>query len=123
MAAKFSNTKARILSEALDEASTQYLLNDRAPSRKCGELDNRGTHFYIALYWARALATQNEDQELSAEFTSLATQLENAEKTIMEELTIIQGQNVEIGGYYRPDEAAADAAMRASQTLNSIISC
>ena len=122
VAAKFSNTKARILSEALDEASTQYLLNDRAPSRKCGELDNRGTHFYIALYWARALATQNEDQELSAEFTSLATQLENAEKTIMEELTIIQGQNVEIGGYYRPDEAAADAAMRASQTLNSIIS-
>ena len=122
VAAKFSSTRARILSEALDEASTQYLLNDRAPSRKCGELDNRGTHFYIALYWARALATQNEDQELSAEFTSLATQLENAEKTIMEELTIIQGQNVEIGGYYRPDEAAADAAMRASQTLNSIIS-
>ncbi len=122
VAAKFSSTRARILSEALDEASTQYLLNDRAPSRKCGELDNRGTHFYIALYWARALATQNEDHELSAEFTSLATQLENAEKTIMEELTIIQGQNVEIGGYYRPDEAAADAAMRASQTLNSIIS-
>ena len=122
VAAKFSSTRARILSEALDEASTQYLLNDRAPSRKCGELDNRGTHFYIALYWARALVTQNEDHELSAEFTSLATQLENAEKTIMEELTIIQGQNVEIGGYYRPDEAAADAAMRASQTLNSIIS-
>ncbi len=122
VAAKFSSTRARILSEALDEASTQYLLNDRAPSRKCGELDNRGTHFYIALYWARALATQNEDHELSAEFTSLATQLENAEKTIMEELTIIQGQNVEIGGYYQPDEAAADAAMRASQTLNSIIS-
>ena len=66
VAAKFSSTRARILSEALDEASTQYLLNDRAPSRKCGELDNRGTHFYIALYWARALATQNEDHELGA---------------------------------------------------------
>lgn len=122
VAGKFSSTKARILSEALDEASTQYLLNDRAPSRKCGELDNRGTHFYLALYWARALATQDEDHELSAEFTALANQLEKAEETIMKELTAIQGQNIEIGGYYRPDGAMADAAMRASQTLNSIIS-
>ena len=122
VAGKFSNKKARILSEALDEASTQYLLNDRAPSRKCGELDNRGTHFYLALYWARALATQDEDHELSGEFTALANQLEKAEETIMEELTAIQGQNIEIGGYYRPDGATADAAMRASHTLNSIIS-
>ncbi len=119
---KFSSPRARILSEALDEASTQYLLNDRAPSRKCGELDNRGTHFYLALYWARAIAAQNEDPELKAEFSSLAGQLEEAEETIIEELTMIQGENVEIGGYFRPDDAIADAAMRASKTLNSIIS-
>ena len=118
---RFSNKKARILSETLDEASTQYLLNDRAPSRKCGELDNRGTHFYLALYWARALASQDEDSELAEEFSLLANQLDKAEETILEELTIIQGKNVEIGGYYLPDGAMADAAMRASETLNSII--
>lgn len=118
---RFSNKKARILSETLDEASTQYLLNDRAPSRKCGELDNRGTHFYLALYWARALASQDEDSELAEEFSQLANQLDKAEETILEELTIIQGKDVEIGGYYLPDGAMADAAMRASETLNSII--
>ena len=118
---RFSNKKARILSETLDEASTQYLLNDRAPSRKCGELDNRGTHFYLALYWARALASQDEDSELAEEFSHLANQLDKAEETILEELTIIQGKDVEIGGYYLPDGAMADAAMRASETLNSII--
>ena len=118
---RFSNKKARILSETLDEASTQYLLNDRAPSRKCGELDNRGTHFYLALYWARALASQDEDSELAEEFSQLANQLNKAEETILEELTIIQGKDVEIGGYYLPDGAMADAAMRASETLNSII--
>ena len=118
---RFSNKNARILSETLDEASTQYLLNDRAPSRKCGELDNRGTHFYLALYWARALASQDEDSELAEEFSQLANQLDKAEETILEELTIIQGKDVEIGGYYLPDGAMADAAMRASETLNSII--
>ncbi len=118
---RFSNKKARILSETLDEASTQYLLNDRAPSRKCGELDNRGTHFYLALYWARALASQDEDSELAEEFSQLANQLDKAEETILEELTIIQGKDVEIGGYYLPDGAMADAAMRASETLKSII--
>ena len=101
LSGKFSSPRARILSEALDEASTQYLLNDRAPSRKCGELDNRGTHFYLALYWARAIAAQNEDPELKAEFSSLAGQLEEAEETIIEELNMIQGKDVEIGGYYR----------------------
>ena len=85
-------------------------------------MDNRGTHFYLALYWARAIAAQNEDPELKAEFSSLAGQLEEAEETIIEELTMIQGGNVEIGGYFRPDDAIADAAMRASKTLNSIIS-
>ena len=121
LAGKFDNARARILGETLDEASTLYLLNDKAPSRRCGELDNRGTHFYLALYWARALAAQDADPELKAEFSSLADQLGSAEEEILSELSRVQGQEVDLGGYYRPDEAMANAAMRPSETLNTIL--
>ena len=94
------------LGETLDEASTQYLLNNKAPSRKCGERDNRGTHFYLALYWAQALAAQDADLELKTEFAPLAEQLGAAEEQIMAELDSVQGQAVELGGYYQPDENA-----------------
>ena len=121
LAEKFDSPRARILGEALDEASTQYLLNDKAPSRKCGELDNRGTHFYLALYWARALATQEDDPELKSEFVPLAEELGAAEKQILDELNGVQGAPVELGGYYQPDDARADPAMRPSSTLNRIL--
>ena len=102
-------------------ASTLYLLNDKAPSRRCGELDNRGTHFYLALYWAQALAAQDDDPVLKEEFSSLADQLGSAEEEIISELNNVQGQEVDMGGYYRPDEEMANAAMRPSETLNAIL--
>ena len=118
---KFENPRARVLGEALDEASTQYLLNDKAPSRKCGELDNRGTHFYLALYWAQALAAQDDDPELSSEFSPLAAALAAAEEEIMTELNGVQGTGVDLGGYYLPDDEKADRAMLPSPTLNGIL--
>ncbi|MDP7307787.1 MAG: NADP-dependent isocitrate dehydrogenase [Roseibacillus sp.] len=121
LAGRFDSSKARVLGETLDEASTQYLLNNKAPSRKCGELDNRGTHFYLALYWSQALAAQDADPELKAEFAPLAEQLGAAEEHIMAELDSVQGQAVELDGYYQPDEAKANAAMRPSETLNAIL--
>ncbi|MEC9055385.1 MAG: NADP-dependent isocitrate dehydrogenase, partial [Verrucomicrobiota bacterium] len=121
LAGKFDNERARILGQTLDEASTLYLLNDKAPSRRCGELDNRGTHFYLALYWAQALAAQDDDPALKEEFSSLADQLGNAEEEILSELNNVQGQEVDLGGYYRPDEEMANAAMRPSETLNAIL--
>ena len=121
LAEKFDNPRARILGEALDEASTQYLLNDKAPSRKCGELDNRGTHFYLALYWARALATQEDDPGLRAEFAPLAEELTAAEERIVSELNSVQGTAVDLGGYFQPDDTKADSAMRPSPTLNGIL--
>jgi len=121
LAEKFDNSRARTLGEALDEASTQYLLNDKAPSRKCGELDNRGTHFYLALFWARALATQEDDPGLRAEFAPLAEELAAAEERIVSELNSAQGTAVDLGGYYQPDDTKADSAMRPSPTLNGIL--
>jgi isocitrate dehydrogenase len=121
LAGRFDSSKACVLGETLDEASTQYLLNNKAPSRKCGERDNRGTHFYLALYWAQALAAQDADPELKTEFAPLAEQLGAAEEHILAELGSVQGQAVELGGYYQPDEAKANAAMRPSETLNAIL--
>jgi isocitrate dehydrogenase len=121
LSGKFDNAKARVLGATLDDASTTYLLNDKAPSRKCGELDNRGTHFYLALYWAEALATQDDDAELKAEFTPIAEQLRSNEEKILSELNSVQGESVELGGYFQPAESAADYAMRPSATLNTII--
>ncbi|MEZ4380424.1 MAG: NADP-dependent isocitrate dehydrogenase [Nannocystaceae bacterium] len=115
------DARAKILGATLDDATTQYLLTDKAPSRKCGELDNRGSHFYLAMYWAKALAEQSDDAELKARFAPLAEALASHEATIVGELGGAQGSAVDIGGYYMPDDALASAAMRPSGTLNGII--
>jgi len=113
---------ARLLSTTLDEATTKYLMNNKSPSRKCGENDNRGSHFYVALYWAEALAAQTTDEELAERFAKTAKALEDAEDTIVSELIGCQGEPCDIGGYYQPDPALAAEAMRPSTALNEIVS-
>jgi isocitrate dehydrogenase len=115
------NEKAKVLAETLDEAIATYLDNGRLPSRKVGEIDNRGATFYLALYWAQALAAQDRDAELKARFTPVARALEANEAKIVDELLSAQGKPVDLGGYYFPDESRAEAAMRPSPTLNAII--
>ncbi|MDH5382865.1 MAG: NADP-dependent isocitrate dehydrogenase, partial [Cyclobacteriaceae bacterium] len=117
----FNNDRAKVLAKALDEANDKYLMNDKSPSRRSGEIDNRGTHFYLAMYWAEALANQDEDTELKTIFTPVALQLKEREENIVEELNSIQGKPVDVGGYYKPDEAKADKAMRPCQLLNEVI--
>ncbi len=121
IAEKKSNTKAGVLAKALDNANTMFLKNNKSPSRKVGELDNRGSHFYLAMYWAQAIATQNEDSELKEIFTKLASELESNEAKIVEELVTVQGKKIDMGGYYHTDDAKLAKAMRPSSTLNSII--
>ncbi|MEM6800710.1 MAG: NADP-dependent isocitrate dehydrogenase [Bacteroidota bacterium] len=116
-----NNPRAQLLSNALDEATVKFLLNKKSPSRKVNELDNRGSHFYLALYWAEAMAAQTDDTELQAAFKHIAVQLADNEEKIIDELNAAQGSPVDIGGYYHPDEALASAAMRPSATLNSIL--
>ena len=116
-----NNPRAKILADALDQATEQYLLNRKSPSRKVNELDNRGSHFYLAMYWAQALASQNEDAELNSIFTPIAKALADNEQTIVDELNAAQGSAVDINGYYFPDPALASKAMRPSSTLNGII--
>ena len=116
-----NNKKAQILADTLDDATGKLLDNDKSPSRKAGELDNRGSHFYIAMYWAQALANQTKDAELKAEFEPIAKQLSENESVIVNELNNIQGKPVNIGGYYEPNEALANQAMRPSKTFNNII--
>ena len=116
-----NNAKAKVLSETLDDATTKVLLTNKAPSRKAGELDNRGSQFYLALFWAQALAAQTDDSELSAQFAPIAEALAANEDKIVTELNEVQGQPIDIGGYYQPDEAKTVAAMRASQTFNGIV--
>ena len=116
-----NNAKAKVLSETLDDATTKVLLTNKAPSRKAGELDNRGSQFYLALFWAQALAAQTDDSELSAQFAPIAEALAANEDKIVTELNDVQGQPIDIGGYYQPDEAKTVAAMRASQTFNGIV--
>ncbi len=118
---KTGNEKAKVLAEALDEAIATYLENGRLPSRKVGEIDNRGSTFYLALYWAQALAAQERDAELEARFAPVARALEENEPRISEELLAAQGQPVDLGGYYLPDDALADGAMRPSPTFNALI--
>jgi isocitrate dehydrogenase len=118
---KTGNNKAIVLADALNTATGQFLDNNKSPSRIVNELDNRGSHFYLSLYWAQALAAQTEDAELQQQFTSVAKQLAADETTIIEELNAAQGQPVDIGGYYQPDRVAVEQAMRPSQTFNSII--
>jgi len=121
LAAKTNNDRAAILARALDEANAQYLDNNRSPSRKAGEIDNRGSHYYLAMYWADALAQQTEDAGLAAVFGPVVAALKDKEATINEELLAVQGEPVDIGGYYQPDDALAANAMRPSATLNGII--
>jgi isocitrate dehydrogenase len=115
------NVKAGILSETLDAATSTFLLKDKSPSRKCGELDNRGSHFYLALYWAQELASQDKDSELKNIFSRVAEELSSNEKTIIDELNGAQGKPINIGGYYFPNEKLASRAMRPSSVFNSII--
>jgi len=110
-----------VLAEALDVAIGVFLDNNKSPARKVGEIDNRGSHFYLALYWAQALARQTKDAELKTRFTDIAKQLEANEAKINAELIGAQGKPVDIGGYYHPDDAKTEAAMRPSATLNAII--
>jgi isocitrate dehydrogenase len=116
-----NNAKAKVLAKTLDAATGKLLMNNKSPLRKVGELDNRGSHFYLALYWAQALAEQQEDQELSQDFSTLAKQLAKNESIIVSELNAAQGSAVEIGGYYLPDDELCARAMRPSSTLNALI--
>lgn len=115
------NAKAKVLADALDAANAKFLDNDKSPRRKLGELDNRGSHFYLAMYWAEALANQTADAELKARFTPLATTLQQQEGTIVAELNGAQGKAVEIGGYYRPNPELVAKAMRPSDTFNQAL--
>ena len=118
----FNNPKAIVLSETLDEATEKLLLNKKGPSRKVNELDNRGSHFYIAMYWAEALANQNDDVDLKNQFTPIATELAVNESKILDELNAAQGHHVEINGYYFADDKLVSEQMRPSETLNNILS-
>ena len=115
------NTKAKVLGDALDQATEKLLDEGKSPSRKVNELDNRGSHFYLTLFWAQALAAQTEDPELQSKFEPLANELTEQESKIVEELTAVQGQAMDIGGYYFTDQAATAKAMRPSDTFNSAL--
>ncbi len=121
MADKYNNARTRVLSKTLDKAVEVYLENQKSPSRKAGELDNRGSHFFLAQYWAVALAEQNDDAELKAEFTDVAKKMVEKERTILEEIMATEGKPTNIGGYYLPDDTLAEKAMRPSVTLNAIV--
>ncbi|WP_372183755.1 NADP-dependent isocitrate dehydrogenase [Xanthomonas axonopodis] len=118
---RYDNPSATVLAKALDVANGQFLDNNKSPARKVGELDNRGSHFYLAMYWAQALAAQTEDMALQAKFAPLAKALTENEATIVGELNGAQGRPVEIGGYYHPDLAKVSEAMRPSKTFNDIL--
>ncbi len=116
----FNNAKAAVLGETLDQATEKLLQENKSPTRRLGGIDNRGSHFYLALFWAQALAAQGEDAELKAHFAPIAEKLAANESKIVEELLAVQGSPTDIGGYYQPDETKASAAMRPSATLNAI---
>ncbi len=118
---KSGNAKAKILAKTLDDATGKLLDNRKGPSTRTGELDNRGSQFYLAMYWAQALAEQNDDKDLKAHFAPLAKALAENEQKIVEELKAVQGKPVDIGGYYMPDTAKTEAVMRPSPTLNAVI--
>lgn len=117
----FDNDKAKILAETLDKATEDLLNNDKSPKRKCGELDNRGSHFYLSMYWAQALAEQDKDADLKAKFSQVAKDLAANESKIVDELNSVQGSPVDLGGYYKPDEDKLNKTMRPSATFNGII--
>jgi len=115
------NPRAKVLADALDRATGTFLDEDRSPGRKLGTIDNRGSHFYLALYWAEELALQTDDAELAAAFAPFAEKLRSSEQAIVDELLAVQGQPADIGGYYRPDDAKASAVMRPSGTFNAAL--
>ena len=115
------NKKAKILADALDRATGKVLDNNKSPARKVGEIDNRGSHFYLAMYWAEELAAQSDDADLKAKFADVAKKLKENEEKINQELLAVQGKPADIGGYYRPEFAKVSAVMRPSATLNSIV--
>jgi isocitrate dehydrogenase len=115
------NPRAKVLADTLDAATGTFLENDKSPGRALGTIDNRGSHFYLAMYWAQELATQTVDAELGAVFAPIAEQLATGEQQIVDELVAAQGSRAEIGGYYRPDSALVEQVMRPSATLNAII--
>ncbi len=121
LAQKFGNAKAQVLAETLDQANARILDNDKSPARKVGEIDNRGSHFYLALYWAEALAAQTKDKDIQARFTTLAKTLSDNEAKINAELILAQGKPVDMGGYYHPDFDKTSKAMRPSPTLNAAL--
>ncbi len=121
LSSTFGNAVAGVLGETLDEATGKYLNEDKSPSRSAGEIDNRGSHFYVAMYWARALANQTKDANLAKIFTPIAEALESKEAVINEELLAVQGKPADIGGYYAPNFAVVSHVMRPSATLNGII--
>ena len=121
LAQNYKNAKAQVLAEALDLAIAKFLDNNKSPARKVGQIDNRGSHFYLAMYWAEALAAQTKDAELQARFAKVAKQLQANEAKINDELIGAQGKPVDLGGYYLPDPAKCTAAMRPSATFNAII--
>jgi isocitrate dehydrogenase len=118
LAFKSENKKAEVLAEALNQANTKFLENDKSPARKVGQIDNRGSHFYLALYWAQAMAEQTKDAELKERFTSLAKGLTENEKQIVDEMISAQGKPVDLGGYYHPDASKVEKVMRPSETFN-----
>lgn len=118
---KTKNAKALVLAKTLNDATGKFLDNDKSPERKVGQLDNRGSHFYLAMYWAQALAAQSEDTQLQQHFAKLAEELAHNEVTILKELNESQGKPMDIGGYYQPDQAKASSAMRPSATLNEAL--
>lgn len=118
---KYGNNKAKVIAAALDKANEQYLEQNKSPSRKVGQPDNRVSHFYVAMYWAQALAAQDDDAELKDTFTTIAASLTENEEKIVKEMVAVQGSPIDIGGYYNPDFSKASAAMRPSATFNEIL--
>jgi isocitrate dehydrogenase len=121
LAEKEENEHAKLLARTLDRAIGRVLEEDRSPLREVGELDNRGSHFYLALYWAQELAGQDDAQELAKRFASLAERLAENEAKIIEQLSAVQGSSVDLGGYYRPDAEKVSSAMRPSEILNEAL--
>jgi isocitrate dehydrogenase len=121
LATTTGNARAQVLADTLDRATGTFLLENKSPSRRAGELDNRGSHYFLARYWAEELAKQTDDADLAAAFSSVAEELSSKEETIVGELAEVQGSPVDIGGYYNPDDAKASSVMRPSATLNKVI--
>ena len=121
LSSTFKNEKAQLLADTLDQANSKFLENNKNPARKVGQIDNRGSHFYLAMYWAEALAEQTKDKDLATRFAKVAQQLKENEAKINEELIGAQGKPQDIGGYYMPDPAKTEKAMRPSATLNAIV--